>query len=141
MIFKRGDSWAYRPLILDGKTSHFRPFEFICRCGVCSDQKLDVELIKKLDILREKIKKPINISSGYRCPRHNENVFGKNNSAHLQGWAADIISKGVNGVTLYHAAKDIFECIGVGKDFIHVDIRKGHRLWFYDNLSEKDLII
>jgi len=40
---------------------------------------------------------PINISSGYRCPRLNKAVKGAKNSQHLTGEAADI--QGVDGVS------------------------------------------
>lgn len=46
--------------------------------------------IKVLEPLREYIKRPIQISSGYRCPRLNALVGGVSNSQHIYGQAADI---------------------------------------------------
>jgi uncharacterized protein YcbK (DUF882 family) len=43
-----------------------------------------------LDPVREKLGKPIRVNSGYRCPRHNEEVLGVRNSQHMKGEAADI---------------------------------------------------
>lgn len=43
-----------------------------------------------LDPLREAYGKPINVNSGYRCPRLNKAVGGSANSGHMYGFAADI---------------------------------------------------
>lgn len=43
-----------------------------------------------LEPLRELLGKPIRITSGYRCPELNKAVGGAANSAHIQGFAADI---------------------------------------------------
>lgn len=45
---------------------------------------------KILDPLREKYGKPINVTSGYRCPELNKILKGSNTSQHLKGLAADI---------------------------------------------------
>lgn len=44
-----------------------------------------------LQPLRDSIKAPIKISSGYRCPRLNTVIGGAGRSQHLTGQAADII--------------------------------------------------
>lgn len=50
------------------------------------------ELIEKLlNPIREAWGGPIIVSSGYRCPRLNEVVKGAKTSAHLTGYAADLI--------------------------------------------------
>ncbi len=46
-----------------------------------------------LDPLREKYGKSIKVNSGYRCPRHNEEVLGARNSQHMKGEAADICAE------------------------------------------------
>lgn len=43
-----------------------------------------------LQPLRDKFKKPIKITSGYRCPELNKAVNGSKTSQHLYGEAADI---------------------------------------------------
>lgn len=45
-----------------------------------------------LEIVREIVKKPIIITSGYRSPELNRWVGGSRTSAHLQGLAADIVT-------------------------------------------------
>ena len=43
-----------------------------------------------LEPLRERVKEPVIISSGYRCPALNKAVGGKNTSQHMKGEACDI---------------------------------------------------
>lgn len=51
-----------------------------------------VELVDcLLDPLREAWGAPIVVSSGYRCPMLNDAVGGSETSAHLAGWAADLV--------------------------------------------------
>jgi hypothetical protein len=45
-----------------------------------------------LEAIRDKIKKPIYISSGYRSKDLNKKIGGSKTSAHMSGLAADIIS-------------------------------------------------
>ena len=62
----------------------FQEQEFACRCG-CGLSKLDPKLIEILDAARLKFGRPIIISSGTRCARHNAAIGGAKNSAHLIG--------------------------------------------------------
>lgn len=48
-----------------------------------------------LQPVRDKIGKPMIITSGFRCPEVNKLVGGKANSQHLKGQAADFIIKGM----------------------------------------------
>ena len=59
--FQRGDKTAL--------TKDFARSEFQCPCG-CGQQSLDTELAEKLQIIRDKLGKPIKITSGYRCLKH-----------------------------------------------------------------------
>lgn len=49
------------------------------------------KLADYLDVIREKVGKPILISSGFRCPVLNKAVGGVTNSQHQKGLAADLI--------------------------------------------------
>lgn len=55
-----------------------------------------------LDLLREKLKKPIIITSGYRCKELNEKVGGSSTSQHRDGKAADIKVKGMTAADLFN---------------------------------------
>ena len=54
-------------------TEHFKEREMRCKCG-CNKLKYDCKLIAKLEILRDRLKVPIIITSGYRCIEHNKRV-------------------------------------------------------------------
>jgi len=58
-----------------------------------------------LQPLREKLGKPVNISSGFRCNELNALVGGKPNSQHLTGEAADIFVNSCTAPTLYNYIK------------------------------------
>ena len=49
------------------------------------------KLADYLDVIREKVGKPILISSGFRCPVLNKAVGGVSSSQHQKGLAADLI--------------------------------------------------
>jgi len=58
-----------------------------------NDELLNLRgLANFLEVIREKVKKPIIITSGYRCPELNRAVGGSRSSAHMEGLAADIIA-------------------------------------------------
>lgn len=65
----------------------------MCICPL--DCMLDL-ITYVLQPVREKLKKPMIITSGFRCPEVNKLVGGAANSQHLKGQAADFI---VNGMT------------------------------------------
>lgn len=80
-------------------SSHFSKTEFKCKCGgrYCNGYPATVntKLINILESLRAYYGKPITITSGLRCARHNANVGGVSNSAHKYGRAADIYIPGI----------------------------------------------
>ncbi|MCD4828215.1 MAG: peptidase M15 [Candidatus Cloacimonetes bacterium] len=111
----------------------FRRGEFACRC--CGKIVLSDELVLKLDLARELAETPFVITSGYRCPSHNEAVGGVKTSAHMSGLAADIACP--DSVMRLNILRGLivagFRRIGIGKDFIHCDIdtSKANKVWLY----------
>ena len=69
-------------------SKNFTREEFKCPCG-CTRQMVDSELVEKMQAVREKLGKPIKITSGYRCIPHNAAVKGSSGSKHRYGMAAD----------------------------------------------------
>jgi len=113
----------------------FKPEEFRCPC--CGEVKIDPLLVSMLDAAREMAGVPFIITSGYRCERHNREVGGKPDSAHLKGLAADIAtSSAEERYKIFEALIRVgFRRLGIGKDFVHADIdpRKPQGLlWLYD---------
>lgn len=116
---------------------HFKAEEFKCKCGACGcTGKISFQLTQWLDHVRDKLRKPVIVTSGRRCAEHNAKSGGSRTSQHLTGCAADIK---VNGMTPEQLA--IFALrlapshykIGVGiyKSWIHIDAggRTRDSLW------------
>ncbi|WP_329384486.1 peptidoglycan-binding protein [Anaerofustis sp. HA2171] len=82
------------------KVKYFKKSEFKCRCGgkYCNGYPAEMssKLINILEALREYFGKPITITSGLRCSKHNAAVGGVSNSQHQYGKAADIYIAGVD---------------------------------------------
>jgi uncharacterized protein YcbK (DUF882 family) len=100
---------------------HFVLEEFQCPC--CKEVNMNDEFVKLLDIARGFTKVKFIIESGYRCEKHNAEVGGKPNSAHLVGKASDI--KCLSSTERYEIVRALllagFNRIGIGKNFVHVD--------------------
>lgn len=80
---------------------HFRKAEFRCGCGgrYCNGyngRNVDPRLLTILERIRAYYGKPITITSGIRCQRYNDSLWGSiKNSVHRLGGAADIYIPGV----------------------------------------------
>jgi len=83
----------------DGSTDHFARSEFACDCnGEHCDgfpAEMNLELLLKLEALRNALNTAVIITSGARCPTRNTEVGGVPNSQHLFGQAADLYAPGV----------------------------------------------
>ena len=123
-------------LIKQIESEHFTADEFSCRC--CGLSNMSQEFIDKLDIARSFSKTPYIITSGSRCRLHNTDIGGHPESMHLativhESEACDISANTARKrhAILYGLFKAGFSHIGIGKDFIHVDISKRKGVWGY----------
>ncbi len=116
---------------------HFKKKEFRCPCCNKGEEQMDTWLIWLLEVIRAHCgDKPVIINSGYRCKKHNAEVGGTKESQHLHGEAADIR---VQGLEEYESlAKWLRENIltdwggiGIGKNYIHIDLRETKTTWRY----------
>ena len=111
--------------------------EFACHgSGCCTTVKIDEQLVKYVQMIRDHFGKPVTVTSGYRCPAHNRAVGGATASYHARGQAADIVvqgvapaevakyaeSIGIKGVGLYETDKD--------GHFTHIDTRTMKAFWY-----------
>lgn len=114
---------------------YFTREEFGCKCGGSCGRfpvEPDWELVKLLESLRETLGKPIFISSGIRCEKHNRDVGGVEKSQHLLGTAADIVVPGVAPAVVADFAERYMKGrggIGVYDTFIHIDVRETASRW------------
>jgi uncharacterized protein YcbK (DUF882 family) len=120
-------------------TKNFNKQEFDSKDG--AEMPLEVlqnikELATNLQVLRDELKAPITINSGYRSPKHNAKIGGAKRSQHLLGTASDIV---VSGHTPQEVAIVIEDLIRSGKmkqgglkaynSFTHYDIRGVRARW------------
>jgi zinc D-Ala-D-Ala carboxypeptidase len=119
-------------------TKHFTTKEFDCSCSFpqCQEQRISIELIGFLELVRQEYGRPITVTSGYRCQweqedlrrRGYETASGK--SQHELGNAADI--KGGQMPPLVPILEKYFKSIGLARTWAHVDTRADKlRRWSY----------
>lgn len=95
----------------DGSTPHFARAEFACDCGgaYCDGfpSEMNLELLLKLEALRNALNVPVRITSGVRCRQRNGEVGGVDNSQHLFGQAADCYAPGIPIATVAAIAESL----------------------------------
>ena len=122
---------------------YFDLSEFKCKCGKCNGYPpngMSRILLLALDELREKIGRPVYVSSGYRCEEWNRANNGVSNSTHTLGCACDIYVEGMSVYELAKICKEIFDGVGeyYQQGFVHVDMRSngaetGYYQWDDEN--------
>ena len=118
-------------------SDNFKAYEFDCRCDDCTETRIDLELVAKLQALRNRLSAlrgedtPIHINSGFRCETHNAAVGGAKASYHMRGCAADIRVPGVEPAEVAKAAESVgFLGVGLYDTFVHVDTRTSKFFWY-----------
>lgn len=85
-------------------------------------------IINVLQPLREYIKKPMIITSGYRSQLLNQKVGGVDTSQHCKGQAADFIIKGMSIPAIIEAVKksgiEYDQCINEYNQWVHISFNK-----------------
>jgi D-alanyl-D-alanine dipeptidase len=94
--------------------------------AVCDN--LMLLIVNVLQPLRTALKRPVTVSSGYRCEQLNEKVGGASNSQHKEGKAVDITVKGVSIDELFNYIKnspiEYDQLIHEGT-WVHISFNKG----------------
>lgn len=120
-------------------TENFALEEFECRDGAPVPNRYRANLgvlVENLQVLRDEIRRPITINSGYRTAAWNKAVKGKRQSKHLIAQAADIV---VVGYSTKRVAAIIERLIAEGDmsqgglavypSFVHYDVRGNKARW------------
>ena len=94
-------------------------------CSHTGENRMEREVLDKLDTLREDCGFPFVITSGYRSPQHPIEAKKDVPGQHSQGIAADIrINNAAQRYVITRKALELgFTGIGVASDFVHVDTR------------------
>jgi uncharacterized protein YcbK (DUF882 family) len=117
-------------------SANFSTKEFLCSCGVCSPHRLDPDLIKRLQRVRDALNMSITVTSGFRCAKRQAQLrkgglqTAAGTSTHEMGAAADITCSDMDALLV--ACEKEFKSIGVANTFLHVDTRVDKvRRWKY----------
>jgi len=95
-----------------------------------------INLFFEIQVVRDVISKPIVVTPmgcNYRINQYNAQIGGASKSQHLTASAADISVRGYTGYSLYRVFKKETDLkgYGVGKNYLHVDIRNKPAIWYY----------
>ena len=126
--------------MVDMITPNFSKSEMSCRCG-CGIYEMEDEFMMMLQELRNQMNGPLQITSGRRCEKHNDDVStakNKKNGVHTLGQASDILISGERAMLLFEKARQIgFSGIGLNQRgdhrqrFVHLDNKPRKALWSY----------
>lgn len=115
------------------KPRFFTREEFTCPC--CGQVHINCGLVVLLDLARTAAGVPFRVNSGWRCPKHNKEVGGAENSRHLLGLAADVaLPEGMIFAKFHEVMKAFFSRPGyelkayVDRGFIHVAVPRENRV-------------
>ncbi len=120
---------------------YFKLSDFACKGDHCCNHSspISIELLHKVDALRESWAEPLLINSGFRCNMHNSYIKGSaKESMHTLGLACDVAP-----VSRLHSFKEFirdtylpflgvslnnksFSGIGFYKTFVHLDVRNSY---------------
>lgn len=118
-------------------SENFSVREFSCKGrGCCSTTLVDDKLVEYLQQIRDHFGKPVTVTSGHRCAKHNKSVGGVTASRHMKGQAADIVVAGVKPAEVAKYAESI-GVLGIGLYespksgyFTHIDTRTKKAFWY-----------
>jgi uncharacterized protein YcbK (DUF882 family) len=120
-------------------TKNFNLNEFNSKCGRPMPENIKkniIELIHNLQVIRDEVKVPISITSGYRSPEHNAKVKGAKDSQHVKGTAVDFKVQGLTPKQVAVIVERLIKegkikqgGIGVYPSWVHYDIRGVKARW------------
>lgn len=107
---------------------------FACPC--CGQNWLDPRLEALVKKIENETGHELEITSGFRCEKHNKKVGGSETSSHLTGLAVDVAidASRTRYVVVGAAIRLGINRIGVGPNYLHLDIAR-HKaprvIWVY----------
>jgi uncharacterized protein YcbK (DUF882 family) len=114
---------------------NFKRHEFDSPDKEGSGDLMNPVLVYRLDALRELVKRPFTINSGYRSLEHNKKIGGAPKSAHIEGLAVDISTRKWSDAEkrdlVLYARQLGFNGVGIAPTFIHLDFKPRLASWIY----------
>ncbi len=102
------------------------------------DNMLDL-IFYVLQPLRDRLKKPIIITSGFRCKKVNELIGGKSTSQHLKGQAVDFIVQGMKPSEVVQFIRNTYieydQLIDEYDKWVHISFNKGNNRQQYFKIN------
>lgn len=120
-------------------SQNFSRAEFECQCG-CGADSISMDLIRRLQEVRDALGQPMRVTSGVRCSTHNTNIGGSFKSSHVPdssgtSYAVDIACDNSRyRQKLLTAMMPIMDRIGIAKTFLHCDVdpnKTAEVIWLY----------
>lgn len=101
-------------------------------CPCCGRDECTQELRNSLAALEKEIGE-LRVTSGFRCPSHNQTVGGVSHSKHLIGKAVDVLIPAdvADRDFIDAACRASFNGIGMGNRWAHLDRRSAYAIWSY----------
>lgn len=120
------------------KDFYYREYDCHCENSSCNETRVNGELLELVQMLRARVGRPLVITSGFRCAAHQQELRERGMetasgvSSHELGMAVDLYCSTLDSEYLAKEAEKVgFNNIGLGKKFIHLDVRDGKRRWVY----------
>ena len=120
-------------------TKNFNLNEFNSKCGRPMPENIKkniIEMIHNLQVIRDEVKVPISITSGYRSPEHNAKVKGAKDSQHVKGTAVDFKVQGLKPKEVAVIVERLIKegkikqgGIGIYPSWVHYDTRGIKARW------------
>jgi len=117
---------------------YFSKDEMKCKC--CGECHMDEHFMDMIDSLRQGVGRPLVVSSGYRCEKHDDEEAARAKKPpsrnHTRGQAVDLecLTSDKRYAIIKVAVELKFKRIGIGKTFIHLDLISDHPqqvIWLY----------
>ncbi|MEP1143845.1 MAG: D-Ala-D-Ala carboxypeptidase family metallohydrolase [Henriciella sp.] len=133
-MFFQSSHHAHAALGPHWRWPNFTASELACKCAgrFCGGAYWhDSGFLDRLQTLRDRVARPINVTSAHRCPQWNACVGGAPLSRHKR-LAVDISVSGHDRQRLYRLSRDVgFTGFGLARSFIHLDCRAASAVWYY----------
>lgn len=108
---------------------YFKRSEFECKCEgkYCNGYPVEMQekVVKAADKVRAHFGKPVTVSSGIRCTKHNAAVGGVSDSRHLHGKAIDFSVSGFSAsmvLAYVQSLPEIRYAYAINSNYVHMDI-------------------
>mgnify|MGYP000586731683 CR=1 FL=1 len=117
------------------RSIYFSSDELACRCRTpeCDGVDIDPVFLLRVDRIRHRFGKPLAVTSGVRCKKHNMLVGGSARSQHVVGHALDLAVKKEDQCRFMDICREEgITGFGRADTWVHIDDRPGKfRTWAY----------